>query len=501
MSPISVSQAATPKIGTACKKVGQISGTVVCTKKGTKLTWQKKVAPKVGPKPVPIQPPVKFDENAPATTSHAMVTASGSIFCYTDPFTQSAIDAYSIIGTHWSVTETLSDGTSNVLDEFDDLFITGESLPYTELVTNGKKLTIYNQEQTVYSYVPRNQKKGATYTCNISMLTKNGVGPDTPSWVLAVNSSKDFIGIGDDGNPLPIVTPTPTPTPTPKATPVIPVLDCANSGATSGSVPAWSSVGASKITFYDTLDGKQGAVWCPALAPSGHGPIIYTLTSEQGDFTCTTITTTCEGLSPNTTYSIMSTNEVGSGQSGIPYVHKGYVPCKPGDRCNLGPTTKSFLNYGNAPPTGLGTCLFASIANWQDIVLGKTPNETEIGIEFSEAGGSATLGITADEGFNYWRNHGIAGIKLLKVNNYFTDQFDVQNGVDSYTAMIAALDLKAGYSIGFITVSENSKHAVVVVGYTPLGPLIVTWGSTIQMTWQQWNVEVTNLWGFETTKS
>ena len=66
--------------------------------------------------------------------------------------------------------------------------------------------------------------------------------------------------------------------------------------------------------------------------------------------------------------------------------------------------------------------------------------------------------------------------------------------------MIAALDLKAGYSIGFIVVSENSKHAVVVVGYTPLGPLIVTWGSTIQMTWQQWNVEVTNLWGFETTK-
>jgi hypothetical protein len=38
-------------------------------------------------------------------------------------------------------------------------------------------------------------------------------------------------------------------------------------------------------------------------------------------------------------------------------------------------------------------------------------------------------------------------------------------------------------------------HVVVVDGYTPEGPLVVSWGTTIQMSWQQWNVEVIGMWG------
>jgi hypothetical protein len=36
---------------------------------------------------------------------------------------------------------------------------------------------------------------------------------------------------------------------------------------------------------------------------------------------------------------------------------------------------------------------------------------------------------------------------------------------------------------------------VVVDGYTPEGPLVVSWGKTIQMSWDQWNAEVVDMWG------
>ncbi len=70
----------------------------------------------------------------------------------------------------------------------------------------------------------------------------------------------------------------------------------------------------------------------------------------------------------------------------------------------------------------------------------------------------------------------------------------MQNGVVDYGAMIIELQFINGDYIGNIQVSAG-LHDAVVGGFTPEGPLVVTWGQTIQMTWLQWNAEIIGMWG------
>ena len=37
------------------------------------------------------------------------------------------------------------------------------------------------------------------------------------------------------------------------------------------------------------------------------------------------------------------------------------------------------------------------------------------------------------------------------------------------------------------------------MGFTPAGPLVVSWGESLQMTWEQWNDEVVGMWGIGAT--
>jgi len=60
------------------------------------------------------------------------------------------------------------------------------------------------------------------------------------------------------------------------------------------------------------------------------------------------------------------------------------------------------------------------------------------------------------------------------------------------------VDVKAkGVTDGgyFADQMSAGKHMAVVDGFTPEGPLVVSWGQTLQMTWAQWNTEVVNIWG------
>ena len=62
-------------------------------------------------------------------------------------------------------------------------------------------------------------------------------------------------------------------------------------------------------------------------------------------------------------------------------------------------------------------------------------------------------------------------------------------------AVIASLNFTKGQNFAGVTLPDSSYHWVVVDGYTPEGPLVATWGKTLQMTWQQWNLEVVSMWG------
>jgi hypothetical protein len=190
----------------------------------------------------------------------------------------------------------------------------------------------------------------------------------------------------------------------------------------------------------------------------------------------TTTTTTTTPVTTTTTTSTTTTT----------------VPAIPAS--DYGPQGQTYQTYGNVYPANLGDCTFAGAANWEQIILGANPDPTVIGYEFSQAGGSATYGLSISALFNYWYQYGIAGYYLHGYDSYYTSQVDVENGVVDYGAMVAVLQFVSGDYIGNQQVNAGG-HVVVVDGYTPEGPLVVTWGTTIQMSWQQWNAEVTGMYG------
>ena len=169
--------------------------------------------------------------------------------------------------------------------------------------------------------------------------------------------------------------------------------------------------------------------------------------------------------------------------------------CTAGPNCYYGPIYNTYQTYGNASPAVLGDCTFAAAANWMQIVLNITPDPSLIGYEFAEAGGSTTAGLAQSALWTYWETYGIDGVVLTGLHPYYTDQTDVQNGVRDYGAMIIELSFAAGTYFGNIQIPTAGDHDAVVDGFTPAGPLVVSWGQTIQLTWQQWTAEVIGMWG------
>ena len=168
--------------------------------------------------------------------------------------------------------------------------------------------------------------------------------------------------------------------------------------------------------------------------------------------------------------------------------------CVAGPDCFYGPIYNTYDNYGNVAPADLGDCTFAAAADWEQILLGVAPDPTVIGYEFSQAGGTAAGGLPQNSLWTYWMDDGIGGEYLTGLHRYFTDQTDVENGVRDYGAMIVEFEFVANDGFAQYTMTAGF-HDAVVDGFTPEGPLVVSWGQTLQMSWAQWSAEVVGMWG------
>jgi len=284
-----------------------------------------------------------------------------------------------------------------------------------------------------------------------------------------------------------------------------PHLQCQGSGELNGAHPGWSSHNAIQLTWVDLSNFRHALYWCPAAAPSGGGTISYTVTAMLGATTCETTKTYCEmdGAPTGITFEIMATDETGSYASPNFAIQNSGTPvlCNTAvNYCNPGPGNLTFPAYGNVAPIGIGDCTFAAVANWEEIVLGTTPDSALILSQFAAAGGTYNLGLTNSQVFNYWRDYGIGGTFLNAELPFYADPASLMKAIDtqSVRAVIASLNLAKGQNFAGNTMREPSYHWVVVDGYTPQGPLVATWGTTLQMTWQQWNLEVVSIWGIST---
>jgi hypothetical protein len=167
--------------------------------------------------------------------------------------------------------------------------------------------------------------------------------------------------------------------------------------------------------------------------------------------------------------------------------------CAKSWECDYGAAHETFKTWGNVPPKALGDCTFAAAADWEQIVLGVYAKPAVIASEFVQAGGSDTEGLSQETLWSYWRFEGIAGVHLMGVYPYTTERADVEEGVRTYRAMIVELSFSSDHHVGPYEVS-GKLHDAVVDGFTPRGPLLVSWGKTLQMTWQQWALEAHMMW-------
>jgi hypothetical protein len=239
-------------------------------------------------------------------------------------------------------------------------------------------------------------------------------------------------------------------------------------------------------------------VWARIVANTGPSPLTYRVSIEvinvNGFVRTRTITITQAGEPQvQTGPTGPSTTAIAPPSTAPPPPVVGLDACTAGPDCDYGPIYNTYSNYGNVAPSNLGDCTFAAAANWEEILLGVTPDPAVIGYEFANAGGTPN-GLTQSGLWNYWMTDGISGEYLAGYHSYYTDQTDVQNGVRDYGAMIVEFRFINNDYFGNIVVTAGG-HDAVVDGFTPEGPLVVSWGQTIQMTWQQWNAEVVYMWG------
>ena len=270
-----------------------------------------------------------------------------------------------------------------------------------------------------------------------------------------------------------------------------PILNCKGSGALTGTHPGWSSEAAKNITIAPLSASTYAAYWCPAVATTFHGQISYTLTSSLGGGTCETTATHCQLplYSKTAIYYLMATDQTGNYQNPVIAVQNPGtpIPCTPArGSCNNKYQGMTFQGYGNL--TGTNDCTLAAEANWESLNLGVTPANIELLTDWQLASPN-NLGINNTQALAFWTNNGISGIKLQKAETVNIDPISLMNALDNNKSLIGSLAFNAGQNFAGVNFPSYTQHWVLVDGYTPQGPLVVSWGRTLQMTWQQWNLE------------
>lgn len=170
--------------------------------------------------------------------------------------------------------------------------------------------------------------------------------------------------------------------------------------------------------------------------------------------------------------------------------------CERGQECDYGPILETYQLFGNAAPVNLGDCSFAAVADLEQIKYSIEPDPTLLGVQFTEAGGGES-GLSQAKVWKFWEGEGgIEGYRLVKHHSYKLESEDVRALVEQQQAVLVMLQFVKGDYLG-TEETEAGYHDAVVDGFTPAGPLLVTWGKTVQMTWEQWDDEAVDMWTIE----
>lgn len=168
--------------------------------------------------------------------------------------------------------------------------------------------------------------------------------------------------------------------------------------------------------------------------------------------------------------------------------------CSSTQICDFGPRVKTYATFGNDATKNLNDCSFAAAADWETIVLGTAPDPSSVIAQYNQANFGTNTSLSFPALLTYWESRGIGGTFASGAATLATDRSSLEANVLADKALVAQLELSPLDQIGHETMAFAGSHFVVVDGFTPAGPLVVTWGSTVQMTWAQWNTEAIGSW-------
>ena len=160
----------------------------------------------------------------------------------------------------------------------------------------------------------------------------------------------------------------------------------------------------------------------------------------------------------------------------------------------------TYSAYDNAGPSAIGDCSMAAAADWIETTFGTTPSDQEIVSDYWAAEGEfndgADVGLTPDYLFDYWQADGIGGTTLTGVDAI--SAADVKSELSERYVLLSQVTLPSGYPLGD---GEGASHFWIVVGYSDYGPMVVTWGQEVQISWADFDDWTTGIWGIGASQS
>lgn len=159
----------------------------------------------------------------------------------------------------------------------------------------------------------------------------------------------------------------------------------------------------------------------------------------------------------------------------------------------------SYDAYGNAGADAVNDCTFATAADWVETTFGVAPDPQSIVAGYWSAeqqfNGGQDVGLSAQELFTYWQNTGIGGTTLTGLQAVPLNS--VESELSDNYVLYATANLPAGFPTGQ---GEGGGHAWLVVGYSSFGPMIVSWGQEVQISWAEFDSWTTGVWAIGPTQ-
>ncbi len=146
----------------------------------------------------------------------------------------------------------------------------------------------------------------------------------------------------------------------------------------------------------------------------------------------------------------------------------------------------AYSGYGNVGPDATDDCTMASVADWIETSLGTVPDYQETVDAYWQAekrfNGGEDVGLNVRDLLTFWQDTGIDGTYLTDATPLSSDA-EIETYLSGGHALIADATLPKGFPPG----QPGGGHQWLIVGYSSFGPMIVTWGQELQLSWARFD--------------